>query len=63
MRFSGPIRLLLLRKMKGVDLVLYKIMFYVAFGKKWASLSDNNMMLRISVNMFKQMSGDMETNF
>lgn len=32
-KFSSNIRFLLLREMKGGDLVLYKIMFLVAFGE------------------------------
>lgn len=34
-KFSSNIRFLLLRETKGGDLVLYKIMFLVAFGQNW----------------------------
>ena len=37
-KFSSNIRFLLLKEMKGGDLVLYKIMFLVAFGENRVSL-------------------------
>lgn len=40
-KFSSNIRFLLLREVKGGDLVLYKIMFLVAFGENWVSLFAN----------------------
>lgn len=41
-KFSSNIRFLLLRKMKGGGgLVLYKILFLVAFRENWRSLFAN----------------------
>ena len=40
-KFSSNIRVLLLRELKGRDLVLYKILFLVAFGENRASLFAN----------------------
>lgn len=40
-KISSNIRFLLLREMTGGDLVLYKLMFLVAFGENGVSLFAN----------------------